>query len=119
MMSALINALCYKRARGELLLSQRTIQKNMSLPAMAALYVEAKKNGWHSEGYAALESYLENTPGFLLANAEYPETWEARAFEQHNYMSRQFLKTLSCSMKLMAMFSGRQRRYPDGRYFPQ
>lgn len=95
MMSALINALCYKRARGELLLSQRTIQKNMSLPAMAALYVEAKKNGWHSEGYAALESYLENTPGFLLANAEYPETWEARAFEQHNYMSRQFLKTLS------------------------
>lgn len=63
MMSALINALCYKRARGELLLSQRTIQKNMSLPAMAALYVEAKKNGWHSEGYAALESYLENTPG--------------------------------------------------------
>ncbi|MBO1996732.1 hypothetical protein J4714_12595, partial [Staphylococcus epidermidis] len=26
------------------------------------------------------------------------------AFEQHNYMSRQFLKTLSCSMKLMAMF---------------
>ncbi|MGZ9927560.1 conjugal transfer protein TrbC, partial [Escherichia coli] len=67
----------------------------MSLPAMAALYVEAKKNGWHSEGYAALESYLENTPGFLLANAEYPETWEARAFEQHNYMSRQFLKTLS------------------------
>lgn len=63
-----------------------------------------KENGWHSEGYAALESYLENTPGFLLANAEYPETWEARAFEQHNYMSRQFLKTLSCSMKLMAMF---------------
>ncbi len=103
MMSALINALCYKRARGELLLSQRTIQKNMSLPAMAALYVEAKKTA----GTARVTprwKVIWKIHQLPAGQRGIPETWEARAFEQHNYMSRQFLKTLSCSMKLMAMF---------------
>lgn len=95
MMSALINALCYKRARGEIILSQRVIEKHMSLVAMAGLYLEAKKNGWQKEGYNALETYLENVPGFMLSRADQPDTWDSRAFEQHNYLSRQFLKTLA------------------------
>lgn len=95
MMSALINALCYKRARGELILSQRVIERNMSLVAMAELYLEAKRNGWQKEGYAALETYLENVPGFMLSRADQPDSWDSRAFEQHNYLSRQFLKTLA------------------------
>lgn len=95
MMSALINALCYKRSRGEIILSQRTIEDHMSLPSMAALYVEAVKNGWHEAGYLALKTYLENVPGFMLSRVEQPELWDSRCFEQHNYLSRQFLKTLS------------------------
>jgi len=95
MMSALINALCYKRSRGELILSQRTIEDHMSLPAMAALYVEAVKNSWHDAGYLALKTYLENVPGFMLSRVEQPDTWDSRCFEQHNYLSRQFLKTLA------------------------
>ncbi len=75
---------CVISARGELLLSQRTIQKNMSLPAMAALYVEAKKNGWHSEGYAALESYLKIHRASCWPTRNTRKR-EARAFEQHNY----------------------------------
>lgn len=95
MMTALINALCYKRARGELQLSQRIIQKSMPLPEMAALYLEAKKNSWDIAGYEALESYLANLPGFQLALASQPELWESQTYQQHGYLSRQFLKTLS------------------------
>ena len=95
MMSALINALCYKRSRGEIILSQRTIEDHMSLPSMAALYVEATKNNWHEAGYLALKTYLENVPGFMLSRVEQPDTWDSRCFEQHNYLSRQFLKTLA------------------------
>ncbi len=86
MMSALINALCYKRARGELLLSQRTIQKNMSLPAMARCTLRQRKR-LAQRGLRRAGKLSGKYTGFLLANAEYRNV-EARAFEQHNYMSR-------------------------------
>lgn len=95
MMTALINALCYKRARGELQLSQRVIQRYLPLTEMAALYLEAKENKWHKEGYEALETYLANVPGFQFPLAASPELWDTQVYQQHGFLSRQFIKTLS------------------------
>lgn len=95
MMTALINALCYKRARGEIQMSQRAIQKYLPLPEMAALYLEAKANNWHEEGYEALKTYLANVPGFQFHLAAHPEQWDTQVYQQHGFLSRQFIKTLS------------------------
>lgn len=95
LIEGLINALCHKRARGELLLSQQSLKEYLPLPNLVALYNEALKNNWHKEGYMSLESYLANLPGFQLALREQPEKWDADAFKQHGFRSMQFLKTLA------------------------
>ncbi|MBO1996731.1 hypothetical protein J4714_12590 [Staphylococcus epidermidis] len=74
MMSALINALCYARPRRTAFVTH--IQKNMSLPAMAALYVEAKKNGWHSELRAW--KVIWKIPRLPAGQREYRKHGEAR-----------------------------------------
>lgn len=45
--------------------------------------------------YFALKTYLENVPGFMISRAAHTGTWDSWAFEQHNYLSRQFLKTFA------------------------
>ncbi|WP_446471529.1 type IV secretory system conjugative DNA transfer family protein [Xenorhabdus stockiae] len=94
-LEALINALCYKRARGELSLNQKVIRDHLSLHNIVNLYNEAKANNWHHDGYSALETYLENLPGFNIQLRNQPEMWAKEAFEQHNYRSNQFVKLLN------------------------
>ncbi|WP_214069345.1 type IV secretory system conjugative DNA transfer family protein [Photorhabdus hainanensis] len=94
-LEALTNALCYKRARGELKLNQQVIREHLSLHNIVNLYNEAIANDWHHEGYSALETYLENLPGFNLQLRNNSELWAKEAFEQHNYRSNQFVKLLN------------------------
>lgn len=94
-LEAMLNALCYKRARGELELNQNIIREHLSLHKIVELYNEAIENDWHKEGYSALETYLSNLAGFNLSLRKHPEMWAKEAFEQHNFRSNQFVKLLN------------------------
>ncbi|MGL4349399.1 MAG: F-type conjugative transfer protein TrbC, partial [Plesiomonas shigelloides] len=64
MMNALIYALCYKRARDNIMLTQSVIQSYLPLVKFVGLYREALDEGWHEDGYKPMENYLANLAGF-------------------------------------------------------
>lgn len=94
MMNALIYALCYKRSRDGLVLSQAAIQAYLPLRKMVALYKEALENGWHEEGYKPLENYLSNLAGFDMDLIDNPSEWNPGVFDQHGFLIQQFTRML-------------------------
>ncbi|MBO1551394.1 F-type conjugative transfer protein TrbC [Yersinia pseudotuberculosis] len=95
MIGALIYALCYKRERDGLQLSQNVIQAHLPLRKIAALYQEAIKNNWHEEGYKPLESYLNALAGFDMNLINKPSEWSQGVFDQHGFLIQQFTRMLS------------------------
>lgn len=94
MMNALIYALCYKRARDGIVLSQAVIQSYLPLRKMVGLYKEALKNGWHEEGYRPLENYFANLAGFDMKLIDRPSEWSSGVFDQHGFLIQQFTRML-------------------------
>lgn len=94
MMNALIYALCYKRARDNMPLSQDVIQSYMPLRRFAELYREARQNNWHEEGYKPLENYLSTLAGFDMALIDKPSEWSSGVFDQHGFLIQQFTRML-------------------------
>ncbi|EBZ0491353.1 conjugal transfer protein TrbC [Salmonella enterica subsp. enterica serovar Infantis] len=94
MMNALIYALCYKRARDNMLLSQDVIQSYLPLRRFAELYKEARQNNWHEEGYKPLENYLSTLAGFDMALIDKPSEWSSGVFDQHGFLIQQFARML-------------------------
>lgn len=94
MMNALIAALCYKRSRDGIMLTQAVIQSYLPLRKMVALYKEGLKNNWHEEGYKPLENYLSNLAGFDMALIDRPSEWSSGAFDQHGFLIQQFTRML-------------------------
>ncbi len=94
MMSALIYALCYKRARDNILLTQAVIQSYLPLVKFVGLYREALEQGWHEEGIKPLENYLANLAGFDMALINRPSEWSQGALDQHGYLIQQFTRML-------------------------
>ena len=94
MMNALIFALCYKRSRDGIILTQAVIQSYLPLRKMVGLYKEALKNGWHEEGYKPLENYLSNLAGFDMALVNRPSEWSQGVFDQHGFLIQQFTRML-------------------------
>lgn len=95
MMNALIYALCYKRARDNILLTQAVIQSYLPLVKFVSLYREALSEGWHEEGYKPMENYLANLAGFDMALISRPSEWSQGALDQHGYLIQQFTRMLS------------------------
>ncbi|MGR7464152.1 F-type conjugative transfer protein TrbC [Klebsiella aerogenes] len=94
MMNALIFALCYKRSRDGIVLTQAVIQSYLPLRKMVGLYKEALNNGWHEEGYMPLENYLSNLAGFDMALINRPAEWSSGVFDQHGFLIQQFTRML-------------------------
>lgn len=94
MMNALIYALCYKRVRDGIVLSQAVIQSYLPLRKMVGLYKEALKNGWHEEGYRPLENYFANLAGFDMKLIDRPSEWSSGVFDQHGFLIQQFTRML-------------------------
>ncbi|WP_272689658.1 F-type conjugative transfer protein TrbC [Providencia sp. PROV033] len=95
MMNALIYALCYKRARDNILLTQDVIQSYLPLVKFVGLYREALEQGWHEEGYKPMENYLANLAGFDMNLITRPAEWSQGALDQHGYLIQQFTRMLS------------------------
>lgn len=95
MMNSLIYALCYKRARDNILLTQAVIQSYLPLVKFVSLYREALSEGWHEEGYKPMENYLANLAGFDMALISRPAEWSQGALDQHGYLIQQFTRMLS------------------------
>ncbi|WP_339050539.1 F-type conjugative transfer protein TrbC [Candidatus Hamiltonella endosymbiont of Tuberolachnus salignus] len=95
MIAALIYALCYKREKDGLFLSQRVIQDYLPLRKIVELYQEAKENHWHEEGYKPLEHYLNTLAGFDMALIDSPSEWSKTVWEQHGFLIQQFTRMLS------------------------
>jgi intracellular multiplication protein IcmO len=94
MRNALIYALCYKRARDNILLTQDVIQSYMPLIKFVGLYREALREGWHEEGFKPMENYLANLAGFDLKLVSRPSEWSQGALDQHGYLIQQFTRML-------------------------
>lgn len=94
MRNALIYALCYKRARDNIILTQAVIQSYMPLIKFVGLYREALREGWHEEGYKPLENYLSNLAGFDMKLISRPSEWSQGALDQHGYLIQQFTRML-------------------------
>ncbi|MBG0559583.1 F-type conjugative transfer protein TrbC [Enterobacter hormaechei] len=95
MMNALIYALCYKRARDNIMLTQSVIQSYLPLIKFVGLYREALEAGWHEEGYKPMENYLANLAGFDMKLINRPGEWSQGALDQHGYLIQQFTRMLS------------------------
>ncbi|WP_339056741.1 F-type conjugative transfer protein TrbC [Candidatus Regiella endosymbiont of Tuberolachnus salignus] len=95
MISALIYALCYKREKDGLLLSQSVIQHYLPLRKTVELYQEAKKNNWHAAGYQPLENYLNTLAGFDMTLIDRPSEWAQSVFDQHGFLIQQFTRMLT------------------------
>lgn len=95
MMNALIYALCYKRARDNIMLTQAVIQSYLPLIKFVGLYREAIEEGWHEEGYKPMENYLANLAGFDMKLINRPGEWSQGALDQHGYLIQQFTRMLS------------------------
>jgi intracellular multiplication protein IcmO len=95
MINALIYALCYKRARDNMLLTQDVIQSYLPLVKFVGLYREALEQGWHVEGYKPMENYLANLAGFDMTLINRPGEWSQGALDQHGYLIQQFTRMLS------------------------
>ncbi|EOE7356099.1 TPA: F-type conjugative transfer protein TrbC [Enterobacter hormaechei] len=95
MMNALIYALCYKRARDNIMLTQAVIQSYLPLIKFVGLYREALEAGWHEEGYKPMENYLANLAGFDMKLINRPGEWSQGALDQHGYLIQQFTRMLS------------------------
>ena len=94
MMNALIFALCYKRSREGIVLTQAVIQSYLPLRKIVGLYQEALANDWHEEGYKPLENYLSNLAGFDMALINTPSEWSQGVFDQHGFLIQQFTRML-------------------------
>ncbi len=94
MRNALIYALCYKRARDNIALTQDVIQSFLPLRKLVGLYCEAREQGWHEEGYKPLENYLSSLPGFDMTLIHRPQEWSQGALEQHGFLIQQFARQL-------------------------
>jgi intracellular multiplication protein IcmO len=95
MMNALVYALCYKRARDNIMLTQAVIQSYLPLVKFVGLYREALEEGWHEEGYKPMENYLANLAGFDMKLINRPSEWSQGALDQHGYLIQQFTRMLS------------------------
>jgi intracellular multiplication protein IcmO len=95
MINALIYALCYKRARDNILLTQAVIQSYLPLIRFVGLYREALKEGWHEEGYRPMENYLASLAGFDMNLINRASEWSQGALDQHGYLIQQFTRMLS------------------------
>lgn len=95
MMNALVYALCYKRARDNIMLTQAVIQSYLPLVKFVGLYREALNDGWHEEGYKPMENYLANLAGFDMKLINRPSDWAQGALDQHGYLIQQFTRMLS------------------------
>lgn len=95
MMNALIYALCYKRARDNIMLTQSVIQSYLPLVKFVGLYREALDEGWHEDGYKPMENYLANLAGFDMKLVSRPSEWSQGALDQHGYLIQQFTRMLS------------------------
>lgn len=94
MRNALLYALCYKRARDNILLTQDVIQSYLSLIKFVGLYREALEQGWHEEGYKPMENYLSNLAGFDMKLINRPAEWSQGALDQHGFLIQQFTRQL-------------------------
>lgn len=95
MMNALVYALCYKRARDGIMLTQAILQSYLPLVKFVGLYREALREGWHEEGFKPMENYLANLAGFDMKLINRPSDWAQGALDQHGYLIQQFTRMLS------------------------
>lgn len=94
MRNALLYALCYKRARDNIMLTQNVIQSYLPLIKFVGLYREALEQGWHEEGYKPMENYLSNLAGFDMNLINRPSEWSQGALDQHGFLIQQFTRQL-------------------------
>ncbi|WP_435956137.1 F-type conjugative transfer protein TrbC [Dryocola sp. BD626] len=94
MRNALIYALCYKRARDNIALTQDVIQSYFPLVKFVGLYREALEQNWHEEGYKPMENYLSNLAGFDMRLVNRPAEWSQGALDQHGFLIQQFTRML-------------------------
>lgn len=94
MINALIYALCYKRSRDNIILTQAVIQSYLPLVRFVSLYREALEENWHEEGFKPLENYLSSLAGFDMRLISRPSEWSQGVLDQHGYLIQQFTRML-------------------------
>lgn len=99
MIDALIRALCYKRARGELEISIGTIRHYLALENLVTFYIEGRDGKLPELAYLPIKAYFETAlPGFQPSLANQPEKWDVEVRNQHGYLTGQFSRILAMMM---------------------
>ncbi|GIK74505.1 MAG: phosphoesterase [Chloroflexota bacterium] len=100
MMDAVIRALCFLRARGEIELSIGAIREYLALPKLIELYLRGERQKDLPEvAYAPIKSYLETAlPGFSADKARKGKEQDQEVLNQHGYLTGQYARTLSMLM---------------------
>lgn len=76
-------------------MSLQMLREHMSLDKMAELYCRAIDDQWPEEAVAPLRNYLQDVPGFDMAQVRTPSAWTEEPRKQHSYLSGQFSETFS------------------------
>ncbi|WP_241136769.1 hypothetical protein [Achromobacter insuavis] len=99
MIDAELRTLCYKRAKGELDTSIKTIREYLSLQNLVKFYLEGVDGKLPELAFLPIKAYFETgLPGFNPALANSPTEWAPEVFNQHGYLTGQFARTLSMMM---------------------
>lgn len=76
-------------------MSLQMLREHMSLDKMAELYCRAIDDQWPEEAVAPLRNYLQDVPGFDMAQVRTPSAWTEEPRKQHSYLSGQFSEIFS------------------------
>ncbi|EDT2962889.1 conjugal transfer protein TrbC [Salmonella enterica subsp. enterica] len=76
-------------------MSLQMLREHMTLEKLAGLYCRAVDEQWPEDAVTPLRNYLQDVPGFDMAQARTPGAWTEEPRKQHAYLSGQFSETLS------------------------
>jgi intracellular multiplication protein IcmO len=96
MIDAVIRACCYLRAKGELEISIREIQRHITLEKLTELYLRGERQkDLPDEAYFPIKSYLETGIGFDPDKARKGKPQDPEVHNQHAYRTGQFSRTFA------------------------
>lgn len=99
MIDAEVRTLCYKRAKGEGVLSIGVIREYMALQNLVKFYIEGREGKIPELAFLPIKAYFETgLPGFNPELAHDPASWDPEVFNQHGYLTGQFSRTLGMMM---------------------
>lgn len=96
MIDALLRILAFKRVQGELEISVQVIRDSLALQNLVKFYLEGQQGLLPELAYLPIKAYFETgLPGFVPSLAHDPTQWDKEVYNQHGYLTGQFVRVLS------------------------